>query len=318
MEHAGPLSNEAMNGLRSGLGIATASHARRLRGDSLRRFRTKTAAWLDDSFFKILNAAGVNLLFECGAHEASASIAFVTAGERRAIAIEANPHTFSTLTSDAERFGVVAINCGLGREDGEAIFNVPAHNSGAGNASFLKRDGVEYNSTTVPVTTLNTLALKHVHPDNTIALWLDVEGLAFDVLSAGERILQNPRCRVLKVEVESKRKWSEQRLADEVDRLLTSFGFIPVLRDMEYVDQYNVIYVKRDALVELDAVLLECWQNLGNLRLERGHALRPLGARLKAKLLAGGRDYLFIHRLAALLGSRSSALYLERMKQTRG
>lgn len=309
-----------LNTLRVGVSLATASKIKSLTNWEEHFFRSKTADWLNESFFKILNVCGTNTLLECGAHEASASIKFSRTPNSKAIAIEANPYTFREKTQHAEQFGVVTINSGLGSKQGEANFYVPTGNHSAGSASFLQKPNENYDSISVPVDTLDNVAQKHISTGDRIAIWIDAEGLALEVLKGGKSILNNPCCHVIKVEVENHQFWSNQALEDEIDRYLTHFSFTAILRDIEYKNQYNLIYVKNDWLGALDETIIDCWRELSHVRVKQFEGaivrLRNYVSTLKKRLgkLQNSRFNYFVHKIASALGSKSSREFLERWK----
>ena len=267
--------------------------ADRMRGKSERHrklYRRKTASWLDDCFFRILRSLKVKHLVECGAHEAAASVRFIRDGGALALAVEANPFTFSTKTVHAQHTeGVVVVNCGVGVEPGELDFFIPASGSTDGSASFLRKEGVEYFSQRVKVLTLDALYRENFSVVERTGLWIDVEGLGLDVLRGGSQLLEQPNCLVIKIEVEAAQFWSGQSRSDAVNKYLESVGFVPVLRDMEYPGQYNLIYIRADHVAGLDEVLLQSWIELrevdliwaewweASLKNLRKRFLKPLG-----------------------------------------
>jgi FkbM family methyltransferase len=309
--------------LRTGVSIATARHARL----SLRQhdyLRQKSAQCIDEYFFKILAACEVTEFVECGAYDAATSVRFLRAGGRKAIAIEANPNTYSAMTRLAQEHGVVTVNCGLGSEVAETEFFIPKSDSHAGNASFLRKPGENPYAVKVSVDTIDNIVEKHIEPRCFIALWVDVEGLALDVLKGGTAVLKGKNCRVVKVEVETKRFWQGQALASEVHRFLSRFRYRAVLRDIEYANQYNLIYVREELVDGMEEILMQCWRELANLEFDwadRRRAVRDHLAVLKRRLtLTGGetsRASMFLHRCAALLGSKSSAEFLHNSRLRR-
>lgn len=306
----------AIEHLRLGVAIATACNTANLPPKHHNDFRSKTATWLDDSFFKILSAYDVATLVECGAHEASACVNFMRANNKKALAIEANPHTYETKTKLADRHGVLTINCGLGKETGEIDFFIPKYDQAAGQASFLKKAHEDYDSVKVSVETLDSIASKHLAADEVSALWIDVEGLALEVLKGGHALLNSENCRALKVEVESKAFWENQSMARDVDHYLSRLGYKAILRDMEYENQYNLIYVKEKYIDHIDEILINCWRELANLKLSWPERIgEPRGFIVEAKhyLTRSENSFFSIltHRTAALLGSKSSQEFLK-------
>jgi hypothetical protein len=77
-----------------------------------------------------------------------------------------------------------------------------------------------------------------------VALWIDVEGAAYEVLEGIERIAS--RVQVLHVEVEAKETWAGQKVVTDIDALLKRLGFCFAGRGYGYQDiQYDVVYINR-------------------------------------------------------------------------
>lgn len=216
----------------------------RERGATARFYRKNSARLLDELFFTLIAELSITNLLECGAHEGTASKTFLSNGGERAITIEANPDVFERKTRKIESLGAEVINIGLADTPGHLNFHIPEGNLGA--ASFRqKRAGEAYVE--VPTTTIDTL-----HRDKKIkgpvALWVDVEGFAFEVLSGAEKTLADPQTLLLKVEMEDNARWIDQKTFLETAPLLENAGFAPIFSDMEYVYQFNVIYVRSEAV----------------------------------------------------------------------
>lgn len=289
-----------------------------LHSDTRDRFRLLGAAWLDQAFFTLADALEVELLIECGAHEASASIEFVSTHGRRAIAIEANPRTCNAITSAAARSGVTVVNAGLGDREGQAAFFIPREH-GADIASFLKKPSRDYEDIQVNVTTLDRIVTDHPAGPGSIALWIDVEGFGHEVLRGGLTLLRDARCKLIKIEVETRPHWDGQKLVDEVDSLLADCGFTPVLRDCEYEGQHNLIYVRSDAASGLDDHLLMIWARLCDLKPPpRRWTLKSAAQAVKTRIMPGGRGPMLVHRFAAQLGSVSSAQAVQSRRRRSG
>lgn len=308
-------SRAAIDCLRATVSIATAKSLLELSPKQQHRFRRNTAKWLDECFFKIVTEFEVQNFIECGAHEASASSRFMRSGGGRALAIEANPSTFNLKTKSVENDGAKTINCGVGIERGTQEFFVPKNDELAGNASFLKKTGEEYNSIMVEVRTVDDLHREFLSDDKSIALWIDVEGSAFEVLKGCDSLLKRENCQVLKMEVEAKAFWKSQSLVWNVNDFLTSLGYVPVLRDMEYVGQYNLIYVRAGLAENIEEILIDCWQGLALLKLSENRRygrLRSYASNFKNGLInSNSRTLTFVtHRIAANLLGEAPALAL--------
>ena len=257
-----------LDSLRTAVAIATSRHKICKSKYHRKAAGRKTAHWLDETFFLMLRHLDTDYLVECGAHEASASVRFVKDGGKKALAIEANPITFATRTKVAERqSGVTAVNLGVASKPGHLDFHIPQENSLDGSASFLRKPGVEYRSERVPVDTLDNIAGRYFSEPGRMALWVDVEGLAGEVLGSGSSLLSSPQCIALKVEVESNPFWGGQELGSQLVQSLSELGFTPVLRDIEYDSQFNIVFLRTSLVEALDEFILGAWSRLGGTRL---------------------------------------------------
>jgi hypothetical protein len=80
------------------------------------------------------------------------------------------------------------------------------------------------------------------------ALWIDVEGACGYVLPGGRDLLS--RTAVVIVEVEDQEWWGRHHwLRERVVSYLYDFGLVPVARDLEYANQYNIVFVRAELLV---------------------------------------------------------------------
>jgi FkbM family methyltransferase len=307
----------ALNSLRAAAAIATAPQLSRLSGDALQYYRYLTTHWLDRAFLDLAAALDTNMLFECGAHEAAASIAFARSG-KSAIAIEANPGTYEKVTKKAEEHGVIVLNCGVGQQPGERTFYVPQDMELPPNASFLTRPEREYDEVPIRVTTLDSLAGKYLKDDDRLAVWIDVEGVAAEVLRGGLSMMQDRRCKMLKVEVESQQFWTGQSLCDEVDAILIDCGLVPVLRDIEFPHRHNLIYVRSELVTELDELLIQKWAELASIKpVHVPLSIRTAVHAVRSRIMSEDSGPLIFHRVAAALGSISSARVIAMRRGTR-
>jgi FkbM family methyltransferase len=235
--------------------VSRAAEAQKSRiGDKaeLKAWRWSTNAALVDLFHELCGATDVQLFVECGAHSAEDSLRFLRGSPgRQAIAIEANPYVYEQRTRVAETLGVRTLNVGLGSEPGYFALQIP-NKRGASEpivpyASFLNHKDEQYwPSKTVrcEVKTLDSI-LTEPECSKTIALWIDVEGAAGDVLRGAEEILRSGRVKLLMVEVETKHLWKEQMVLSDIQEHLAPFGLNPVARDAQMGNtQFNVIFAQ--------------------------------------------------------------------------
>lgn len=232
-------------------------HARLSRSDvsgrSAQGWREGTNARLVDAFFEICDREDIPVLIECGAHEAAASVRFIRAGiGRRAIALEANPHTYSALTAKAAELGVEALQAAVGARPGEGVINIPTSGTDGGllavDASMrVHRKWAAKNKSihTVPV---EIVTVDRVATDGAtvgpIALWVDVEGFATEALEGAEGLLREQRIAVALVEVEAEEVYGGGRDLSAVIRILRQGGLRPIARDHQFrtSNVFNVLF----------------------------------------------------------------------------
>ena len=220
--------------------------------------RARSTVLLNAVFHDLVLLAGPELFIEAGAFDAEASlrVSAEVAG-CRVVAFEANPYVhdrFSRSTDYAAR-RVEYRHQALADVPGEVSFFVIASSASGiedrleGYNSLLKRAGgdwlgdVAYEEVTVPATTLDH---EFGNVNGPIAMWMDVEGATEAVLSGAKAFLD--RCDVIKVEVEERAFWTEQWLVADVVAEMARHGLEPLARDIEYDEQYNVVFGSRRLL----------------------------------------------------------------------
>ena len=76
-----------------------------------------------------------------------------------------------------------------------------------------------------------------------VALWIDVEGAAYEVLEGIEGICD--RIKLIHVEVETEAFWEGQRLKADVEDLMHSMGFTTLARG-RFEPQHDLVMVNAD------------------------------------------------------------------------
>lgn len=264
-------------------------------------------------FFRVCAHLGARHLIECGANRAETSVEFVQRGLGRATAVEANPDTYRTRTTLAEAHGVQVVNAALGETAGEVVLKVPVSNGtvheGA-SSLFSRSEETEYIEHHVRQTTVDEVASSRAADNEGIALWIDVEGLAHQVLSGARQILGSQQIRLIYVEVETIKYWENQYLASDVDRLLGEMGYVPIIRDVQSEHQFNLLYVPEGNLDGCDELILSYWKDFASIKPSSAAVLRLKASNVKRGMLNSAWLGTPVHMLAALLGSQSSRRHL--------
>jgi FkbM family methyltransferase len=111
-------------------------------------------------------------------------------------------------------------------------------------SSLLPRRGdCQYHNVEVCSTTLDAFMADELATPGDLGLWVDVEGLGWQVLDGAGSVLE--RTSVLFLELETVEFWREQKLAKDVLELLSQYELYPFCRDKEYGEsQFNVLFLK--------------------------------------------------------------------------
>jgi len=167
-------------------------------------------------------------------------------------AFEANPNNFSSMSSDSRLLdaGIKVIHQAVADQDGEVAFYVAQPKDSntdwrRGTSSLLQRQEVQSDIkeelVKVSATTLNTFIQKS--SIERCALWIDVEGAAFQVLAGAS--LVTTQILIGHVEVEQTPVWAGQKNADAVIELLSLYGFSCVARGRGS-NQHDLVFVQND------------------------------------------------------------------------
>ncbi len=222
--------------------------------------------------FRVLsNLFRAGLVLDVGSYDGENALRFCR-GKRRVVALEANPVNAGLLASNAAvtAAGIDVRHCAAWKEDGTVSFNVVEvpeaddwHNK---ISSTRSREDYAFptRAVTVEARRLDSLVRDmDDRPPESIALWIDVEGAAYEVLQGIEQIAELV-CAV-HVEVELQQFWNAQKLWPDVNALMRDAGFVPVARRPGDL-QFDVIFVNsrfaRRMPVRWRAALVLAWLRL--------------------------------------------------------
>ena len=283
--------------------------------------RKKTANILDSFFFDLISQFEIDYFVECGAHEAYASQKFVRNTNKKSIVFEANPITFKKITKLNYDERITYINCGVGDKNCELNFFIPKNNPDAANCSFLLKEKAKLNNFDVKkikVFNLNTILKTQLKECNQFVLWIDVEGLTFEVLKGSSDYFKDNKtqCLAIKMEVEDGRIWKNQRSFDEILNYLISYNYYPIFRDFEYENQYNIVFIKENLLNKMRKISLEYNKKIFNIKLtneEMNNSYYEKLRLIKLNLTKKNNKFylLLLHIFFAIMGSKSSLKYIK-------
>lgn len=207
-------------------------------------------------FLRLLDTLSIDTVCDVGSMNGGDALAFRRARPgARVLAFEPNPHNLECMRADArlQCAGIELLPFAASDADGPVPFHLvsadytqPHHRRGM--SSLYQRADARFRDATVTVEArrLDQCLGPAAGGSRRIALWMDVEGKAFEAL-AGARGLW-PEVQLLHVEVETRPCIAPgQRLHAQVRRLLEDGRFTELARDRPLShEQLNVLYVRGD------------------------------------------------------------------------
>lgn len=225
-----------------------------------------SATLLDKIFFSLITQyCPCDWFIEAGAFEANASMTIKSALPGCKVhAFEANPDNYAHFQETLSSINYV--QQAISDHVGTTVFKQQA--TGANGLVFPKVRGnnstrsrtldkeTQYNDIAIPCTTLDHAFSDQIVATDSIALWVDLEGTAYEALSSATHILKQTS--FVKVEVEDRQYWQNQKLSHEVIDLMATNNMIPIIRDFEMVSvaQYNILFCNKNLVnSDLDTFL---------------------------------------------------------------
>lgn len=205
------------------------------------------------------------------------------------LAFEPHPQNFARMSADPRlrEQGIRVFPFAASDRDAEAPFFLVQANAAApadvlnrGRSSLLRRDDDSRLDSVVPVRTvrLDRLLAQEQPAAAALALWIDVEGMAFEAISGASGLLG--RARLLHVEVEAVPCIGPaQKLFRDVLNQLEQAGFELLATDAPTDSvQFNALFV-RGELLRARAPQIRAWLVLAWLRRRAGRLARKLRPR---------------------------------------
>lgn len=205
-------------------------------------------------FKLLLRRLRPDLVCDVGSMDASDALAFrKVLPEARILAFEANPANAVVLQNDPRltEAGIGVVQQAVWNRDDTLTFYVEQLDQG-GAAGDIRRgisstrprqvNSLGTSQVVVPAVRLDTFVGRMDPVPQSIALWIDVEGGAFEVIEGIGAIAG--RVALIHVEVETKPFWVGQRLAPDVMELARSLGFVPLGRG-RHPDQHDLVLIRR-------------------------------------------------------------------------
>jgi len=218
--------------------------------------RSNSAALVANYFHELLGLSRPALFVEAGAYRADASRRVrAEYPETRVVAFEANPYNHARYVDELgfSELGIDYLNLAVTDSSGPVTFQLRTRQAGqdlrkiTGNSSLKRRAGTdaEYEEVTVDGVSLDDFfAVELAGPRAPICLWVDVEGAAGQLLEGATEVLS--RTDLLMIEVEENFQWEDQWRSLDVIEFLLDHDFVPLTRDAEYNQQYNIVFVSSE------------------------------------------------------------------------
>jgi FkbM family methyltransferase len=232
-------------------------------------------------FTTLLSKMQINAICDVGSMDGADALTFRAAAPQASIyALEPNPHNLRLMNADwvlqEHHIGVWPL--AATNYDGVGDFflveaDYSQSNFRCGMSSLHRRWDPRYPSTSVvqvKTTRLDTFLADKCPPETRVALWIDAEGTAYEVIEGAAGVIEHVY--LLHVEVETTPCiGAEQKLYPEVKALLQRLGFAALATDHPQAgEQFNALFVRRDLPAGMSLAL--------RLHLVRARARRVLVA----------------------------------------
>lgn len=219
-------------------------------------------------FIELLSRLRIDVICEVGSKDGADALRFSEAVPAANIyALEANPENFHLMQADPElrQSNIKILMLAATDYDGEAdFFLVGDPSTGAvdwrGMSSLYQRSGHQgpQSLTRVKAARLDTLLGSKVPPGARLALWVDAEGSAFEVIDGVSGIAEAIHLVHLECET-SPCIAAGQKLYPEVRILLQRLGFAELAIDQpRNARQFNAVFVRARRSVAVRFALVFC------------------------------------------------------------
>ena len=210
-------------------------------------------------FRRLLRTLEIETVCDVGSMDGSDALLFRRMLPRaRILALEANPRNFVLMEADENlrRSSIRIFPLAASDRDSQAPFFVARADYRRGRglrrgmSSLHKRTDESLLAEVVQVRTvrLDSLLAAESLVDRPVALWIDAEGMAFEVICGAAGSLRFARMLHVEVEIEPI-IGTDQKLFADVERVLAAAGFAVLATDQARESlQFNVLFVRTDLL----------------------------------------------------------------------
>ena len=213
-------------------------------------------------FQQLLSTLQINVICDVGSMDGTDALAFKTvSGQSTIYAFEPNPQNFGAMHANPKLHAsdIRIIPWAVGDRDGRAPFylvkaDYSLISAERGMSSLYERSGdhAPLQVVQVPTTRLDSfMNAGKLDAHSRIALWVDTEGMAFEVIQGSLGIAE--RIQLLHVEVETGHSINpKQKIYADVQQLLLKLGFAEVATDQAHSRiQFNALFIRRDLPLRL-------------------------------------------------------------------
>jgi FkbM family methyltransferase len=237
-------TQEAIQAWRQLLSELGSAATMRSGGDAGQRSAHRVNA-VRELYYKVLVELRISKHLEIGSMHADASRRFMQANPLgKAIAYEAAPRNYEKALAKPCPSGMRIVNSAIGSMSGTASFFVPNDDTFEQWGSLRRRlvQPVDVTEIAVPMVTLEEAAedFRLAGGKRDLAIWMDVEGAALEVLESGLKTL-GTHVSALYLELCDDHIYENGGNALEVLELLISLGFVPVARDNQFKGAWNIL-----------------------------------------------------------------------------
>lgn len=249
-------------------------------------------------FCRLLRTLNISTVCDVGSMDGSDALRFRRMLPNAIIlALEPNPQNFKLMAVDEKlrRAGIRILPLAASDRAStapffvvEADYSPESQRAWRGMSSLHRRADASLLAEIVQVATvrLDELLAAESLANGPIALWIDTEGMAFEVIRGAAAVTS--AIRLLHVEVETRPVIGpSQKLFADVEEALTKAGFVLLATDQPRSSlQLNALFVRAD-LVCANARTISVWLHALRLRRIVARSILPFVPRALARALAG-------------------------------
>jgi FkbM family methyltransferase len=215
---------------------------------------------IDQKFLSAVSELKPDIICDVGTRDCMDAIALKKhSPSSKVFAFEASPENFfdHCCTPDVTVAGVMPQLVAISDQTGFTEINIPPYASRKhggnlqqrGMSSLLRKANTgAFVTYPVPQTTLDNFFEVPMQddPQPRFAFWIDVEGLAFQVLNGMKKLLT--RTVAIKIELEDVEAYENQTFSGISRELLEQAGFYEAYQSTDSSDQFDIIFLRREPL----------------------------------------------------------------------